>query len=737
MSAPDASGTSSAGTPSSESSTPGTPGTPASSGRLKKELGLFDVFALSTGAMFSSGFFLLPGLAAAKTGPAVALAYLLAAVIILPAMYSKAELSTALPRAGGTYFYLDRSLGPLVGTIGGLGTYLALTLKTSFALIGIGAYAAIYVELPVKWVAVALTIVFMILNTVGAKETTALQRWLVIVLLTVMALFIVIGLVHVAGIPRTELADRFTPYASFGLAGLLSTIGFVFVSYAGLTKVASVAEEVKNPDRNLPLGMMLSLGITALVYFVGVSIIVAVVPMADLQEDLRPVATAAAAMTEWAPYRLGLLLVVIAALAAFASTGNAGLLAASRYPLAMARDHLLPPRFATLGRFQTPTPAILVTGALMIVCIAFLEAEGIAKLASAFQLFIFILVNLAVIVMRESHIPSYDPGYRSPLYPWIQIFGMLTSGALIVYMGWQATLFTVAVVLICILWYYHYAHRNPHVQRDGAIYHWFSRLGRRQYEGLDREFRQIMKEKGLREDDPFDQIVASSQVMDVRSPATFEEIVRRASEQLATRLPYTADELAERFLEGTRRGLTPVTEGVALPHFRTAAIDVAELLLVRAHHPIDVPSDDPMTPEIEPDREAHAVFFLISPDGNPAQHLRILAQIAGRVDEDGFADDWRAALDEQEIREVLLRDENHMTVWIAGEGPAAELAGEAIRDLGLPEDCLIVMVVRRGRMVVPHGRTVLESGDRVTIIGSPEDMNVMRTRLRGPRPTGG
>ena len=142
--------------------------------RLKKELTLFDVVAISTGAMFSSGFFLLPGLAAAKAGPSVAIAYFIAGILILPAMFSMAELSTAMPRAGGAYYFLDRSLGPLAGTVGGLGTYLALTLKTAFALIGIGAYAAIFIELPVKPVAITLTLIFMALNIFGAKETTGL-----------------------------------------------------------------------------------------------------------------------------------------------------------------------------------------------------------------------------------------------------------------------------------------------------------------------------------------------------------------------------------------------------------------------------------------------------------------------------------------------------------------------------------------------------------------------------------
>ena len=126
--------------------------------RLRKELGLFDVYAISTGAMFSSGFFLLPGLAAAKTGPSVALAYLVAGLFILPAMFSVAELATAMPRAGGAYYFLDRALGPLVGTVGGLGTWFALGLKSAFALVGMGAYLGIYTEIPIKPLAIGVGI---------------------------------------------------------------------------------------------------------------------------------------------------------------------------------------------------------------------------------------------------------------------------------------------------------------------------------------------------------------------------------------------------------------------------------------------------------------------------------------------------------------------------------------------------------------------------------------------------
>ena len=279
----------------------------------------------------------------------------------------------------------------------------------------------------------------------------------------------------------------------------------MFVSYAGLTKVASVAEEVQNPDRNIPLGMGLSLLTATSIYVIGVTIMVAILPAGELHADLTPVYTSGEVFFNWLPYSIGPVLIVVAAIAAFASTGNAGILSASRYPLAMARDRLLPDSFASIGRFNTPTRAILVTVLLMLVIIFALSEEGVAKLASAFQLLIFALLNFAVVVMRESRIPSYAPGYRSPLYPWMQVAGIAIPGFLIAEMGTLAIAFTGVVVLFGIGWYFYYARSVP---REGAIFHLFARLGKQRYDGLDRELQTILEEKGVGHDTAFDRLVA-------------------------------------------------------------------------------------------------------------------------------------------------------------------------------------------------------------------------------------
>ncbi len=149
------------------------------------------VFAIGTGTTLSAGFFLLPGLAAEIAGPALVAAYLLAALPLVPAMFTIVELATAMPRAGGVYYFLDRSLGPMVGTIGGLGTWIALTLKVAFALVGIGAYAGLFVaELPVTPVAVGLAVVLGAVNAFGAKATGRFQVVLVAGLLAILGAFL-------------------------------------------------------------------------------------------------------------------------------------------------------------------------------------------------------------------------------------------------------------------------------------------------------------------------------------------------------------------------------------------------------------------------------------------------------------------------------------------------------------------------------------------------------------------
>jgi amino acid transporter/mannitol/fructose-specific phosphotransferase system IIA component (Ntr-type) len=714
---------------------------------LRKELGLWDVYCVATGAMFSSGFFLLPGLAAARAGPAAVLAYLLAGVLMVPSMLSMAELATALPRAGGSYYFVDRSLGPAVGTVTGLGTWLALVLKSAFALVGMGAYLAIAPGLggylphapggglwPVKGLAVSLTVLFVGVNVFGAKQSSRIQKLLVVAILGVLALFIVEGFWHIGGRMSGEsVREQYTPFlhARNGLAGLAATVGLVFVSYAGLTKVASISEEVRRPERNLWLGMVLSLATATMVYVLGMFVMVAVLGPDQLRGDLTPVATTMAEFTDWLSVRAGLLVIVTAAVAAFASTGNAGILSASRYPLAMARDRLMPSRLGTLGRFHTPTPAILLTGAATVILILVLSPEQVAKFGSTFNLLVFALINLAVIVMRESRIDTYDPGFRVPFYPWTPIAGMLVSGGLILEMGWATTLVALAAIVLGAGWYVYYA--RPKVKRFGAIHHVFARLGRYRHPELRAEFREIIKEKGLREEDPYDEILERAEVLELEDDRSLDDVIHKLAASLARRVPIDAERIAERLLETGRYGGSPISKGVALLHFRSGRVDRSELTLARSAGGICVslPPDDPTDPR-KRSCEVYGLYALISPEDETGQHLRILAELAERAEDESFIDAWRRIETPEKLKETLLRDARFLELFV-GEDPATQpLVGKQVREIDMPPKAFLAMVRRGEDSFDPTGETELKHGDHLTFIGDPHAIEQVYERFVEP-----
>jgi len=698
--------------------------------RLKKELKLFDVYAISTGAMFSSGFFLLPGLAAAQTGPSVVLAYFVAGILILPAMFSVAELSTAMPRAGGAYYFIDRSLGPLFGTVGGIGSWLALIFKSAFALIGMGAYISIFIEVPITPVAVALTIAFGITNIVGAKESSWLQNVLVATLVSILFFYVFQGVfavidVNFFGVLRSE----FSPFFQYGPQGFFATIGFVFVSYAGLTKVASVSEEVQNPDRNIPLGMMLSLATATFIYVVGVFIMVMILEPSALQEDLTPVATAGEVFLTWLPGQTGLILVVIAAIAAFASTANAGIMSAARYPLAMARDNLIPTTFSKLGRFGTPTIATVATTILMIFLLVIFNVDSVAKLASAFQLLLFGILNVSVIVMRESKIEGYDPGFRSPWYPWMQIAGFFISLFLIAEMGLLSIIFTLAITAVSVVWYFNYS--KGKVKREGAIYHVHARLGQYQYKGLESEMRGIMREKGLRKEDPYEMAIGRSVVFDFKENPSIEDIIERVCREFSTRVSFSQSKLVELFKNDYKDGIIPVGNTSALQHIRIDDDVDTEIALVRLYDGIKIDREEfeDVSSEEKKDGLIHCMIYLISSRKKSGQHLRIIAHLAEMIDSIDFYERWMSAGDEAELREILLRDERFINITLKKNDITATMIDKSVKELELPGESLITLIKREGKIIFPHGKSTLKENDELSIIGDKSDIKEMKKMM--------
>jgi amino acid transporter len=259
--------------------------------------------------------------------------------------------------------------------------------------------------------------------------------------------------------------------------GFISATALVFVSYAGVIKVTSVAEEIKNPGKTIPRAIIISLSVTTFVYVLITYITVSVLDIPHLIEDV-PLSEGGLAsdgsgaiiaiLAEETLGQIGAIIVVISALLALASTANSGILSASRYPFSMARDNLAPSQFKDLSeRFGTPVLAVLSTGLLIILMVMFFPIEDVARLGGAFQVIIFMLVCLSVIGFREGPSGEYNPDYLSPFYPWLQLSGIIGGLILLLRIGEVALVGSLFITLLSLVYYFVYARKK--VDTEGAV----------------------------------------------------------------------------------------------------------------------------------------------------------------------------------------------------------------------------------------------------------------------------
>ncbi|MBS72272.1 MAG: amino acid transporter [Thermoplasmata archaeon] len=445
---------------------------------LDRKLGLASVVILSLSAMLGSGLFVLPALVMTDMGggtmpvAGIWLAYLLAAIAILPAAISKGELSTAMPSSGGSYVYIERTFGPLVGTVSGIGLWGASMLKSAFALIGFKAYLWILEELlniTINLEIAALILLTMIvgINILGMSRIKKVQTPIVISLI----IFILVLTIWAILTMDLNWGIAFGKDAMGGSWGdvwpnIAHSTAFVFVAYAGVTKIAAVGGEIKNPSRNIPYGILLSLLISCLLYvFVSIVMVATVSPEFYMTTDGSaredPIYVFAHAI---GGNTVGIISAVFA-VTVLTAMALAGIMATSRFPFAMARDNLLPESLENVHpKYQTPHLSILGTGIAMAISITLLPVEDIAKLASGFKIMIFIVINACVIVLRRaSKLHSwYQPKWKSPLYPMIQIFGIISGIFLIYIMGMKAIIGALSCCVLGLITYYSYGKSRAH-----------------------------------------------------------------------------------------------------------------------------------------------------------------------------------------------------------------------------------------------------------------------------------
>lgn len=409
---------------------------------LKRELGLLDVYMITTGSMIAAGLFVMPGIAFMRAGPAVILSYGLAAVIALPTLLSAAELSTAMPKAGGIYFFVSRGLGYTAGSVAGFARWFAITFKCSYALLGIGLYSYAFTGVNPKLTAALACIIFVIINLLGIRFVGFAQILFTSLLIGLIGVFIF------GSVPSVSV-DHFIPFFSAGLNPVLTTAGFIFISYGGMLVITGLAEEVKRPRRNIPLGMILGLLTTGLIYITVVFVAIGVMDAAALSQTLTPVADIAGITLG----QVGFIVASLAAFLAFITTANAGIAAASRYPLAMSRDGLIPKIMGnSLFNNDLPSVSILCTGLLMLLAIVFLPLETLVEMASSLLIIGYLLANMSQLWLHKKGEANYRPTFLAPFYPWLQYIGIAGLLLLLVQIGLKPLLWSLVFSALATLW---------------------------------------------------------------------------------------------------------------------------------------------------------------------------------------------------------------------------------------------------------------------------------------------
>ncbi len=422
---------------------------------LERTLGFVEAMTLGGGTMIGAGIFILPGIAAETAGPASSVSYAIAGFVALLAALSLSELATGMPIAGGSYHYVNRALGGLFGAVVGWGMWTGLMFASAFYMIGFGQYLVEPIPfLDGRVFIVGLGLVGLVLllgvNYYGTEESSAFQNVTIGVETAIILVFVAVGVFFIN-------PENLEPFAPFGPGGVIATTGIVFISFLGFEIIATVAGEIKNPSRIIPLSMILSVVLVTILYVLVMLVSTGVIPFESLGDSPIPVSDVA--VTYLGP--AGVVAIVFAAIIAAISSSNSSILAASRVIYAMGRDGVVTDWFnVSHPRFYTPHRAIAATGGVTALLILIgLEVETIIALLAEAASFSFLvaysLVHVSLIVFRRADPDGYDPSFAlpRPLYPAVPILGVVLSLLVVSQMATIVVVIGSGIVTFGVVWY--------------------------------------------------------------------------------------------------------------------------------------------------------------------------------------------------------------------------------------------------------------------------------------------
>lgn len=407
--------------------------------------------------MIGAGIFVLPGFIIAEVGPAAILSFLLGGIIALLNAMAAAEVATGMPKSGGGYYFISRALGPLWGAVLGWGSLFGLVFASAFYMVGFGEYVHSVVGLPVIAYAVGMTVILTGLNLVGSKAAGQLQNVIVAVLVVVLLLFI--GRGTAAAEPSLLFESTFAP---FGLGAILAGTATLFVTYAGFGEIASMAEEIREPGKNLPRALLGSVISVTVLYCLILVVCLFLRPWGQLS---GPTLVADLAGDLMGPVGRGAIL--LGAVLATVSSANASIMSASRISFAMGRDSLIWEWLNEVhARFRVPHRAIVVTGALTIGVIFIGDLEMLAEAAGLLHLLLYGLMSLACVILRGARPAAYQPVFRTPFFPVVPLVGAFACFGVIFFMEPITIVLGLAIILFALGHYFLWGRRHTELKGE-------------------------------------------------------------------------------------------------------------------------------------------------------------------------------------------------------------------------------------------------------------------------------
>lgn len=455
---------------------------------LSRTLGLLDITMIGVGAMIGAGIFVLTGIAAGEAGPALVLAFLLNGIVTTFTALSYAELGSCFPEAGGGYLWVKEGLGGTQGFLAGWMSWFAHAVACSLYGLGFGRFAVEIISLWLPqiharantWTLIIMTVIvalFGYINFRGASETGLVGNIVTIAKVIILAVFIGFGISAILAKPDLNVfTDNFLPH---GLGGVFVAMGLTFIAFEGYEIIAQSGEEVKDPKRNVPRAIFISLIIVVIVYILVAIVAIGAVqvpaaagniPVWDYLAGEGEVAIASAAnsfMGRW-----GGILILVSGLASTMSALNATIYSSSRVSFAMGRDNNLPSVFGRIhSKMKTPHWAVAISVVFIIIMAISLPIDEVAKAADVMFLFMFAQVNVTVMTLRQRR-PDLDRGYFVPFFPWPAVIGIVTNMALAIFVAVETGrvgLISAAWIIIGIMLYWGYFRDKEQAERPKEV----------------------------------------------------------------------------------------------------------------------------------------------------------------------------------------------------------------------------------------------------------------------------